>query len=437
MNEALHPAQLQAIEKLKRLKVGALYMERQEGKLQTVAELIHYRMERGKIDGVIWLCTRRRIPLLIQGIAHYLPEYQERIWLYGLETLSHNLHVFMELMGLAQDGRFMLVIDNGLLIKNIHALRTQRVIALSRRCPYRLLISDVPFALNAADMFAPWYILDWRILGYASYWTFCLNHLDAKKKSCQMDYLARCIEPYCAQIFREDVQLVGGRQEYVWRFRLTQEMMEEYRAVMNRFIWKAAYSTTGVYRLLQACQHAAGGRKILQDYPLMTAPFYADESRDPRLAAFLTVLEKFPGKRILVLCRYSYECELIERRLNGQYGNGSAARYPSHHFREETRFTVMSSYCDEREFVRLRADVIIYYSSDWNWRKRQEKEKQCQSALVDGVLTVVSLAAADTIDDQILRCIWSKDNGIQQMRRTLMEQTEQMSRGHEINAKDL
>jgi len=394
-------------------------------------------MERGKIDGVIWLCTRRRMTLLEQGIAHYLPMYQERIWLYGMETLSHNLHVFMELMGLIEEGRFMLVMDNGLLIKNIHALRTQRVIALSRKCPYRLLISDVPFARNAADMFAPWYALDWRILGYASYWTFCLNHLDAKKKSCHTDYLAQCIEPYCVQIFREDVQAVGGRQEYVWRFRLAPEMMEEYRAVMNRFIWKAAHSTTGVYRLLQACQHAAGGRKILQDYPLMTAPFYADESRDPRFLALLQVLEKFPGERILILCRYSYECALIERQLNARCGQGSAIRYPNAPFQASARFTVMSSYCDEREFFRLRAEVIIYYSSDWNWRKRQEKEKQCQSALAGGTLTVVSLAAADTIDDRILRCIWSKDNGIQQMRRALMEQASQMSRGKEEHAKDL
>ena len=67
----------------------------------------------------------------------------------------------------------------------------------------------------------------------------------------------------------------------------------------------------------------------------------------------------------------------------------------------------------------------------------QEKEKQCQSALAGGTLTVVSLAAADTIDDRILRCIWSKDNGIQQMRRALMEQASQMSRGKEEHAKDL
>ena len=87
MKGALHPSQLQAIEKLKRLKAGALYMERQEGKLQTVVALIRYRLDRGKIDGVIWLCTRRRMGLLEQGILHYAPECREKIRLCGMETL--------------------------------------------------------------------------------------------------------------------------------------------------------------------------------------------------------------------------------------------------------------------------------------------------------------------------------------------------------------
>ena len=53
MDEMLHPAQIDAVEKLKRLKVGALYIDRQEGKFRTVAELIRYRLETDRIDRVI------------------------------------------------------------------------------------------------------------------------------------------------------------------------------------------------------------------------------------------------------------------------------------------------------------------------------------------------------------------------------------------------
>ena len=53
MYEPLHPMQAGAVEKLRRLRVGALYVERQEGKMRTVAALIEDRFARGRIDRVL------------------------------------------------------------------------------------------------------------------------------------------------------------------------------------------------------------------------------------------------------------------------------------------------------------------------------------------------------------------------------------------------
>ena len=177
MNEPLHPAQIQAIDKLKELRVGALYIERQEGKLRTVVELVRCRLEKGRIDGVLWICAKRKTELIQDGLARYAPEWNERVRLAGIEGLSHSLKRFLELLDTVKERRMMLVIDNGLLIKNAAALRTKRVLTLSAQCAYRLLISDVPFSRQVSDLFAQWYALDWRILGYRTYWGFCVNHL--------------------------------------------------------------------------------------------------------------------------------------------------------------------------------------------------------------------------------------------------------------------
>ena len=83
MDETLHPAQIEAVEKLKRLKVGALYIDRQDGKLRTIAELIHYRMGTNRIDGVIWLCTSRKKEMLLAGIHRYLSDKEDDITLCG------------------------------------------------------------------------------------------------------------------------------------------------------------------------------------------------------------------------------------------------------------------------------------------------------------------------------------------------------------------
>ena len=52
----LYPHQVAAVEKLKRVKVGALYMEQGTGKTRTALELIKLRLDAGKINSVIWLC---------------------------------------------------------------------------------------------------------------------------------------------------------------------------------------------------------------------------------------------------------------------------------------------------------------------------------------------------------------------------------------------
>lgn len=425
MNELLHPAQIRAIEKLKKLRVGALYMERQEGKLRTVLELVSYRLRKGRISGVIWLCTGRKAALLQEGIGRYAPHEAKRIGVYGMETLSHSLEQFLALMRQAEEAPLMLVIDNGLLIKNAGALRTQRVIALSQRCPYRLLISDVPFTRQVSDMFAQWYALDWRILGYRTYWGFCLNHLSTPHQPCNIDYLTRAIEPYCAQILREDVQPTASRRELVWQFQLPPEGRTEYNQVMSRFLTKAVYSTTGVYCLLQACQHVVCGRRIIQDYPLRTAPLYKNPEDDPRLRALLETLPHFPDSRVLILCRHAYECDTVYAALRNRFGADSTALYPASKGDGARRFQVMNVFTDEREWSRLQANVILYYSNDWNWRKRQEKERQCQSALAGGTLTVISLAAADTLDLNILKSVWNKESLVKSLRaqltRTLRE----------------
>lgn len=422
MDKLLHPAQMEAVEKLKRLKVGALYIERQDGKLRTVAELIRYRMETGRIDSVIWLCTRRRADRLRRGISQYLGDMEDRIALEGVENLSYRLGTFLALQQQAEEDRVMLVIDNGLLIKNPRALRTQRVLAISEKCAYRLLISDVPLAKSAADMFSQWYALDWRILGYQSFWGFCINHVGRGKKNRNADYLARRIEPFCAQLRREDVQEVAGRKEYVWSFRLPEEAMREYRRVADLFLLKALNTRSGVYRMLQACQHAAGGRRVIQDYPLVTQPLYADPGDDPRLMSLLEVLASYERQRVLILCRYACECDAVEEVVRMFYGADGVRRYPAPWKAAALpRLTIMNSYTDERENDRLEAEVIIYYTSDWNWRKRQEKERQCQGALAGRELTVISLVAVGTIDEKILRCIWRKDNLIQELQRELMQ----------------
>ena len=56
LNNDLLPYQQEAVEKMRKLKVGALFMEQGTGKTITAIELARIRFEAGKIDRVVWLC---------------------------------------------------------------------------------------------------------------------------------------------------------------------------------------------------------------------------------------------------------------------------------------------------------------------------------------------------------------------------------------------
>lgn len=52
----LYEYQSKAVDKLSKLKVGALYMEQGTGKTRTALEIIKTKMDKGKINVVLWLC---------------------------------------------------------------------------------------------------------------------------------------------------------------------------------------------------------------------------------------------------------------------------------------------------------------------------------------------------------------------------------------------
>lgn len=434
MNKALHPAQMTAVEKLKPVRVGALYIDRQSGKFRTVSGLVRYRFDKGKIGGVLWLCTRRRRELISEKCRKYLADAAEKIRIVGLESMSHSLKIFLDALHFSQTTVTMLIIDNGLLIKNMKALRTQRVLELAGHCPYRLLISDMPFTRNIADMFSQWYALDARILGYRTLYGFSLNHVGPNGSARNVEYISRAIRPFSAQVLHEEVEPIGDRREYVFPFALSEEVRREYLSVVDRFLKRAFYSRTGVYRLLQACQLVLSGRRIVCDYPLKTESIYASDEGNARLQAFMEVAESLPDKaHILVFYKYRHEEHAIARALTARFCENAVSVYDRRDS-APTRFTLMNLMQDEYETMPLCADAVIYYSNDWNWQKRGEKEKRCLAGRDGAGLDIISLAAADTLEMKILKSVWRKENMVENMRRELGYGSEGRGRGC---AKDL
>ena len=208
----LYPYQEQAVEKLLRVKVGALYMEMGTGKTRTALELIYRRLESGKVKQVLWLCpysVQRDLPELL---SEHATGFESVIHIAGIESLSNSIRLYQELLHYVECDPTYLVVDESLLVKNPFAYRTERIISISKHCTYKLILNGTPVSKNEADLFAQWYVLDWRILGYQSFYSFSANHLEMDEtrpgrvaRVLNTEYLARKIAPYTYQCSKSDV----------------------------------------------------------------------------------------------------------------------------------------------------------------------------------------------------------------------------------------
>ena len=170
MNGWLDPYQMRAVDKLRKLRVGAVYSEFRAATRASLGACAaaHGRVGRRRI----WLCAYRRRAKVRGELERLAGQWTEAIWVRGIESFSHSALALKELAERAREEPVMLIVDDSTLVKNPSALRTLRTIALSELCPYRLILSEVPFTRDIADLYAQWRVLDWRILGYRTYWSF-------------------------------------------------------------------------------------------------------------------------------------------------------------------------------------------------------------------------------------------------------------------------
>ena len=86
-----------AVDKLSRLRVGALYMEMGTGKTRVALELVSRRLDAGKVDMVIWLCPCSVKNSLRDDLDKHAEEWQNQITICGIETLSTSVRAYKEL----------------------------------------------------------------------------------------------------------------------------------------------------------------------------------------------------------------------------------------------------------------------------------------------------------------------------------------------------
>lgn len=427
----LYEHQRKAVEKLSGIKVGALYMEMGTGKTRTALELIARRIHAGKVDHVLWLCPCSVKKTIERDISKHLGHEDLSLFdICGLETLSSSTRENVRLLQLVQSKRCFLVVDESNLVKNHRAKRTQSVLRLAPHCPYRLILNGTPVSKNEADLFAQWQILDWRILGYRSFWSFSQNHVlwdehirGKIREVTNVDTLTRKIAPYTYQVRKEECLDLPGKSYDTRYYSLSGEQWEHYDEIADQLLFELdEFRPSTIYRLFTGLQNVISGFRVdASGKRFVTTPFFRDPMENPRLQALLELIEQIDQYKMILFCKYTREITELVDTLNKRYGEGAAVPFHGEvkpkerqanidRFAGEARFFVANKTTAGYGLNLQFCNYVIYYNHDWDYATRSQSEDRVHRIGQERNVHILDLCAEGTLDERILKCLHRKEN---------------------------
>ena len=422
---SLFSYQQAAVEKLLHVKVGALYMEMGTGKTRTALELIQRRLETGKVSQVLWLCpysVQRDLPELLS--EHI--DTTENIRIAGIESLSSSLRLYGELLQYVKTSSTFLIVDESLLVKNPFAYRTMHIVEISKHCAYKLILNGTPISRNEADLFSQWYVLDWRILGYQSYYSFSANHLEMDsdypgkvRRILNTDYLARKIAPYTYECSKASVLELPPKQYYTKSFWLTDEQQIHYDEIGQILINQMdERKPATVYRLFGAMQAITSGFGVaLNDTRTHNTLFrFLPPEDNPRLIALNELLNEIGNEQAVIYCHYTQEIEDILAILGSKalpfYGEmkQSSRQENKTAFKEGyAQYLVANKSCAQFGLNLQFCHNEVFYNNDWDWGTRAQAEDRLHRAGQTHPVKIYDIFAERTIDVTIQKCLCRKE----------------------------
>lgn len=421
LKNQLLPHQEAAFKKLKDWKVGALFMEQGTGKTITMLAIALEKYNRGKINSIIWLCPCSAKSNIKTEIIKQAPiEFRKIVTICGIETLSSSIRANTYLLELAELKNCLLVVDESLLVKNYFALRTKNIKRIAQKCNYKFILNGTPISRNEADLFSQFYILDWRILGYKSYWSFSANHLEYDDKgrlvkTLNVDNLVRKISPYSYQVKKSDCITLPPKKYNEIPFYLGDRQYEEYCRVADELMFTLdEYNPDTIYRLFSGLQAVLSGKELVfndKKTHFECVEMFKDPRENPRIS---TLLEILGDEKTIIFCKYSSEisqlCEVL--------GN-SAVRFDGkitlrqrtenlEEFKKDKKYLIANRSCAGYSLNLQFCNNVIYMSNDWDLGTRLQSEDRVHRYGQEKEVDITDIYASGTLDERIMECLSKK-----------------------------
>lgn len=444
--------QRRAVEKLRRARVGGLFMEMGTGKTRAAIELAWLRRER--IDHVVWFCPvslketiRYEIGKHTQDATIYIfngrttmSNLPDALWyVIGIESMSSSDRVILAANVLITERSFVIV-DESSYIKGHNSRRTQRITLLAEKARYRLILTGTPLSQGVEDLFAQMKFLSPKILGYRSFYSFAANHLQYSDthpglivRTLRTDVLAARVGPYTYQVTKDEC-LDLPEKLYETRYcSLTAEQSAAYQQAKDEILLSLdeneAYDEYVIFRLFTALQQIVCGFWNRRDPK--TGRQELLDLHHSRIDVLLSVLRDVPDdEKVIIWSKYHYSiCEIVAA-LREVYGGEAAAEFHGRLTEQARhagldrwranatcRFLVATQAAGGHGLTLTEANYVIFYSNEFKYSTRIQAEDRCHRLGQARSVTYVDVVCHSSIDERISNALWRKAGAAAEFRR--------------------
>lgn len=395
----LYKHQDSAFEKLKNVRVGALFMDMGTGKTLCALKLFEFRLNNGKVEKAVFLVPKSTEKNLIVEIQkHTSFKISKDIYIYGIDSIGMSDRIYKEVRDLVDDKTF-LVIDESTYIKNHLAKRTKRAIDISQRCSYKLIMTGTPITKYVKDLYSQLTFLSPKILGYDSFYKFKENHLEYDVNtgkiysSHNVEWLSKKISPYIYEVSIDDVVDLPDKIKKTYNYTLDNEIAEEYNNVKYEFL-------TSIDELPQ---------NLLYSYltKLQKVILY-DENRVKVLLRVLNEIDD--DKQVIIWCRFNQEIENIRNSIESYAIFNGSIKDDELFLNGNKRILLANLQTGSHGHNFQNCHYQIFFSNSFDYATRLQAERRIWRIGQQNKCVYVDIKSNAGIENMIFNCLSNKED---------------------------
>ena len=364
----------------------------------------------------------RSVSTPFEGMTFFVMNIEAASTVKGIEALSW--------LGKKFGSRGLIGVDESTTIKNMKAKRTKNMIKAGQLFRYRRILTGSPVTKAPLDIYAQAEFLGPLLLGHSSYYAFQGRYAITQKRKMgahsfeqvvgyrNLDELSGIISQFSYRVLKKDCLDLPEKIFTTRDVELTPEQAKMYDEIryegLTLLRGGEMVSTPSIIAQMLRLQQVLSGHLRTDEGELVEFP-------TNRLEELVSICQEAGGK-VIVWSRFRHDIQQITKRLNEEFGDGSAASYYGDTSDDERlrivqefqkpdsplRFFIGNAATAGYGITLTAATTVVYYANDFSLEHRLQSQDRVHRIGQKNAVTYIDLITPGTIDERIVQALRNK-----------------------------